>query len=129
MKWLIMASANFPKILTENAGNLSVFRQKRLKRMAYIRLYNMRTVLLHTPNLASVQMVEKAVFRYSQEYTKYQLWKKLPRKMMYQTFCAILEYLEQSGKLHIDKRDGIVYWTWDPEFIEKLRKKGLLSRR
>lgn len=83
--------------------------------------------ILHSPTLESVLMVEKTISKYSQECGKYQLWKKLPRKMMYQTFLVILDYLEESGKIFIDK-DGCVLWTWDPEGIRKLRKKGLIIK-
>jgi len=72
-------------------------------------------------------MVEETIQKYSQEYGKYQLWKKLPKKMMYQTFCVILDYLEKSGKIMIDK-DGCVIWTWNPERIKKLIKEGLILR-
>ncbi len=72
-------------------------------------------------------MVEKTIRKYSQEYGKYQLWKKLPKKMMYQTFQVILSYLAESGKIMIDS-DGIVIWTWDPEGIRKLLAKGLTIR-
>ena len=72
-------------------------------------------------------MVEKTIQKYSQECGKYQLWKKLPKKMMYQTFQVILDYLEQSGKIFIDK-DGIVLWTYNPKRIKELISKGLLIR-
>jgi hypothetical protein len=95
---------------------------------SYIYLYNMgQTMAEHSPTLESVMMVEKAAKRYSQECGKYQLWKKLPRKMMYQTFLAILGYLEQSGKLIVDK-EGCVIWTWDPEGVRRLIKEGLIMR-
>ena len=94
--------------------------------MSYIQLYNMKQVL-HSPTLESVMMVEKTIQKYSQEYGKYQLWKKLPRKMMYQTFQAILDYLKSSGKIMID-RDGIIFWTYNPEMIRTLLSKGLKVR-
>ena len=86
-----------------------------------------RTITLHSPTLESVIMVEKTIRKYSQECGKYQLWKKLPRKMMYQTFQVILEYLEESGKIMIDE-DGIVIWTYDPESIKKILAKGVKLR-
>ena len=86
-----------------------------------------QTAILHSPTLESVIMVEKTIQKYSQEYRKYQLWKKLPKKMMYQTFQVILHYLEDSGKILIDK-DGCIMWTWDPEGIKKLISKGLMVR-
>ncbi len=81
----------------------------------------------HSPTLESVIMVEETARKHSQEYGKYQLWKKLPKKMMYQTFQKILDYLEESGKLMIDK-DGIVIWTHDPSGIKKLVSKGVKLR-
>ena len=84
-------------------------------------------VVLHSPTLESVILVEKTIQKYSQECGKYQLWKKLPKKMMYQTFQVILNYLEESGKIFIDK-DGILIWTHDPEGIRKILSKGVRLR-
>jgi len=83
--------------------------------------------ILHSPTLESVIMVEKTIQKYSHEYGKYQLWKKLPRKMMYQTFQVILNYLEESGKIIIDK-DGCIIWTYNPKRIKKLIKEDLVIR-
>ena len=47
--------------------------------------------------------------------------------MMYQTFQTILKYLEESGKIMIDK-DGIVFWTYNPDRIKKLFAKGLVIK-
>lgn len=80
---------------------------------------------LHSPTLESVIMVEKTIYKYSQQYGKYQLWKKLPRKMMYQTYQVILEYLEESGKIMIDS-DGCIIWTYNPQRIQKLINEDLL---
>lgn len=87
----------------------------------------MKQNILHSPTLESVLMVEKTIHKYSQEYGKYQLWNKLPKKMMYQTFLVILDYLEQSGKIMIDK-DGCVIWTYDPEGIKRILAQGLKLR-
>jgi hypothetical protein len=86
-----------------------------------------QTTILHSPTLDSVLMVERTVQKYSQECGKYQLWKKLPKKMMYQTFQVILDYLKQSGKILIDK-EGCVIWTYNPKRIKKLISEGLLAR-
>ncbi len=82
------------------------------------------TTVLHSPTLESVMMVEKCIQKYSQEFGKYQLWKKLPKKRMYQTFQLILDYLQNSGKIRIDN-EGILIWTYDPEGIRKIIKKGV----
>jgi len=84
-------------------------------------------VVLHSPTLESVLMVEKVAKEYSGELGKYQLWKKLPRKMMYQTFQSILDYLVESNKIIID-RDGKVIWIWDPEGVRKILQKNLIVR-
>ena len=88
---------------------------------------DLEATILHSPTLESVIMVEKAIQKYSQECGKYQLWKKLPKKMMYQTFQTILDYLENSGKILIDK-DGCVIWTYNPEMIRKLVSQGVKLR-
>ena len=87
----------------------------------------MEKSLIHSPTLESVIMVEKVARKNSTECGKYQLWKKLPRKMMYQTFLVILAYLQDSGKILIDKA-GKVVWTYDPEGLQKLRESGVKFR-
>lgn len=72
-------------------------------------------------------MVEKAIQKYSQECGKYQLWKKLPKKMMYQTFQVILKYLQESGKIIVDN-DGCVIWTFNPKRVKKLISEGLIVK-
>jgi len=86
-----------------------------------------QTTILHSPTLESVIMVEKTIQKHSQECGKYQLWRKLPKKMMYQTFQVILDYLEKSGKILIDN-DGCIIWTYNPERVKKLIKEGLVLR-
>jgi len=86
-----------------------------------------QATILHSPTLESVIRVEKTIKKYSQEYGKYQLWKKLPKKMMYQTFQVILDYLEQSGKIIIDK-EGCVIWTYNPKRIKQLISENLIVK-
>ena len=86
-----------------------------------------QTIISRSPTLESVIMVEKTIQKYSQECGKYQLWKKLPKKMMYQTYQKILAYLEESGKILIDK-EGCVIWTYNPKRIKQLKSRGLAVR-
>jgi len=81
----------------------------------------------HSPTLDSVKMVEKTIKKYSQEYGKYQIWKRLPKKMMYQTFQVILQYLEESNKILIDK-DGCIMWVYNPKRIKQLRSQKLFVK-
>ena len=86
----------------------------------------MQAELLHSPTLDSVLMVEKIAKKYSGMYGKYQLWNKLPKKMMYQTFQTIISYLEETGKIIIE--DEKIIWIWDPEAIRKLKEKRLIIK-
>ncbi|MFA4960225.1 MAG: hypothetical protein WC548_01030 [Candidatus Pacearchaeota archaeon] len=87
----------------------------------------MKNQSFHSPTLESVIMVEKTSEKYSGECGKYQLWKKLPKKMMYQTFLTILDYLITSGKIIIDNENCIL-WAWNPKKIKELEKKRLIIR-
>jgi len=59
--------------------------------------------ILHYPQLDTVLMVEEFIRNHSGEYKKRSLWENLPKKMMYQTFCVIFNYLIESGKIAQDK--------------------------
>jgi len=59
-------------------------------------------------------MVEAAIRKYDGEFKKKALWENLPRKMMYQTYCLIIDYLLYSGKISIDT-EGKIGWIFYPE--------------
>jgi hypothetical protein len=84
--------------------------------------------ILHYPRLDSVLIVEKFIYDYSGEFTKKQIWEKLPKKMMYQTFSVIIDYLLYAKRIAVDS-EGKIGWIWDPEGVEKyLKKKHLFWR-
>jgi hypothetical protein len=78
---------------------------------------------VHYPSLKTVLMVEREVEKEGEFRNKRQLWLALPKRIMYQTFLTILDYLEASHKIIID-RDGSVVWIWNPRLIEKVLKSG-----
>lgn len=81
--------------------------------------------ILHYPQLDSVLMVERLIYETSGEFTKKQLWERLPKKMMYQTFSVVIDYLLYSGKIAVDS-EGKIGWIWDPEGVERyLKRKDL----
>lgn len=84
--------------------------------------------ILHYPQLDSVLMVEKFVYENSGEFKKKQLWENLPKKMMYQTFSVIIDYLLYSGKIAVDI-EGKIAWIWDSEGVEKYLKNTKLNWR
>ena len=74
--------------------------------------------ILHYPRLDNVIRVEKLIYDTSGTYTKKQLWDRLPKKMMYQTFSVIIDYLLYSNKIAVDK-EGKICWTWNPKLVRK----------
>ena len=78
----------------------------------------MEQIILHYPQLDTILMVEEFIREHSGEFKKRSLWEHLPRKMMYQTFCVIFNYLLESGKIALDK-EGKIAWIWNPELVKK----------
>jgi len=76
--------------------------------------------IARSPTLQTVLMVERFIDDNSGEYTKTQLFNKLPKKVMWQTFQVIMEYLESINKIVYDKERYVVY-IWNPEFYEKIK--------
>lgn len=83
--------------------------------------------VLRYPRLDTILMIEKAIHDAKSDLTVRELWKSLPKKVMWQTFITVLDYLEYSGKIYIGK-DKHPIWIWDPEGIEKLKKKNLVIK-
>lgn len=94
----------------------------------YISLYNQnlnvesmpkQLKIIHYPRLDTVMMIEDAI-RSAKEYpTKAELLRRLPKKVMYQTFNLVLEYLQRSNKILVTK-DGKIVWIFADS--EKLRR-------
>lgn len=83
--------------------------------------------ILRYPRLDTILMVEEFIQKNSGEYSKKQVWERLPRKTMYQTYCTIIGYLEYSNKITFDREKKIV-WIWDPEGVKKLLGKRLVVK-
>lgn len=88
-------------------------------------LYNMKTI--HQPQLNTILMVENFIKEHGGEFKKRALWESLPKRMMYQTFCTIFNYLEDSKKIARDN-EGKICWIWDPKGVEKYLAKKELAR-
>lgn len=80
-----------------------------------------------SPTLGTVLMVEKTIEHYSGEFNRTELWKKLPKKVMWQTYLVILDYLIENNKIVMDK-SGKIVWIWNPALIRRLEAQGLLKR-
>ena len=83
--------------------------------------------ILRYPRLDTVMMVEGTIRKLDYYPTKMQLWRALPKKVMYQTFSLIIDYLGQIGKVVIKNRE--IIWVWDPEGVKKyLARPDLIVR-
>jgi len=74
--------------------------------------------VLHYPQLDTVLMVEEYIQNYDGEFKKRALWEHLPKKMMYQTFCIIIDYLLYSRKISIDA-EGKIGWIYYPGRVDE----------
>ena len=80
--------------------------------------YTETNEIARSPTLQTVIMVEKFIKDNSGEYKKTELFNNLPKKVMWQTFQVIMEYLENTLRVVYDKEGYIVY-IWNPEFYNK----------
>lgn len=69
---------------------------------------------IRSPTLDTVLMIEKTIEKYSGEFNRTQLWKKLPKKVMWQTYLIVLDYLQNINKIAFDRK-GVIGHIWSPE--------------
>jgi hypothetical protein len=82
-----------------------------------------RTVL-HEPQLDTILMVEKAIKESGSYPTKKELLGSLPKKIQYQTFNRIIEYLEGSNKIVFNGREIIWIFPDNPK-LKKLLESSV----
>lgn len=82
--------------------------------------------IARSPTLQTVLMVEKFIEENSGEYKKTDLFKNLPKKVMWQTFQVIMEYLESVHKIVYDK-EGYVVYIWNPEFFKRIKHRSAIK--
>ena len=70
--------------------------------------------VLRYPRLDTVLMVEKTIYKSKGDKTVSQIWRSLPKKVMWGTFNVILKYLWDTNKIGVDKK-GFVVYIWSPE--------------
>ena len=84
--------------------------------------------ILRYPRLDTVLMVEEFIQKNDGEFKKRSLWEHLPKKMMYQTFSIVIDYLILSRKISVDA-EGKIGWLFYPDDVEKRLKKTHLFWR
>ncbi|MBA7714029.1 hypothetical protein ES703_123042 [subsurface metagenome] len=77
---------------------------------------------VRSPTLQTVLMVEEFIKEHNSEFKKTELFEKLPRKVMWNTFQIIMTYLEDTYKIIIEK-DGVITYIWNPKFFEKIKNR------
>jgi uncharacterized protein len=80
--------------------------------------------VIHYPQLDTVLMVEHFIQEHDGEFKKRQLWEHLPRKMMYQTYSLIVEYLQYSRKISVDA-EGKIGWIHYSEVLKRMKHSEL----
>ena len=106
-----------------------VVRPLKNKRFIYQLIYYLimqaqliKNPFIRSPTLDTVMMVEKVIEKYSGEFNRTKLWKKLPKKVMWQTYLVILDYLESINKIAFDAEGKIAY-IWNPGMLKKLSRR------
>ena len=80
----------------------------------------MKAQTIHMPRLDTVLMVEDTIKGLDYHPTKNQLWRALPKMVMWQTFTTILDYLMESNKIMITKDKKIMWVAMDNKKLKKL---------
>ena len=75
-----------------------------------------------SPTLETVMMIERFIEENSGEFDRTQIWKKLPKKGMWQTYLVVLDYLQSINKIAIDSV-GVIGYIWDPELAKRFAKR------
>ncbi len=63
---------------------------------------------MHSPRLDTIAMVENTIKK-NRNLSKTELWKKLPKQMMYQTFSTAIDYLIELNKIKLNDK-GKIEW-------------------
>lgn len=88
--------------------------------------YGLSNSIARSPTLQTVLMVEKFIRDNSGEFRKTELFNNLPKKVMWQTFQIIMEYLSSVLKIAYDCEGYIVY-IWNPELAERYKDREDLT--
>ena len=85
-----------------------------------------KNIFARSPTLDTVLMIEKTIEEYSGEFNKTQLWKKLPKKVMWQTYLVVLDYLQNINKIARD-RNGVLGYIWSPEIAKRFAHRPAIK--
>ena len=80
-----------------------------------------KNIFARSPTLDTVLMIEKTIEKHDGDFNRTELWKRLPRKVMWQTYLIVLDYLESINKIGFD-RDGFIVYLWNPKLAKIVSK-------
>ena len=95
----------------------------------YISPYIDMPQTIHMPRLDTVLMVEETIRKLDYYPTRNQLWRALPKMVMWQTLGVIPEYLEESNKILVTKDRKIMWIFADTPKSRKLLKTAIPYRK
>jgi len=81
---------------------------------------------IRSPTLDTVLMIERTIDKYSGEFNRTHLWKNLPKKVMWQTYLIVLDYLQSINKIGISN-SGILVYIWSPETAAKFANRPIIK--
>ena len=67
----------------------------------------------NNPTLETIKMVEESIAMNNGKFGKYQLWRMLPRRMMYQTYQEAISHLVWANRIELRNRK--LFWTFDKD--------------
>ena len=79
------------------------------------------------PRLKTIEMVNQTIKDHNREYSIYQLWRNLPKKIMYQTFKIVIDLLIKNNEIVIDSNKKIVYIHKQDKILTKVNREEILS--
>lgn len=74
------------------------------------------------PRLDTVLMIEEAIRNAGGDYSVRQLWQKLPKKVMWQTYLSTLDYLEYTGSIMITPDKHPIWTKLEGKMLEDYQK-------
>ncbi|MBN1386254.1 hypothetical protein JW968_04765 [Candidatus Woesearchaeota archaeon] len=81
-----------------------------------------RLISKHAPTLRTIKMVEKTMEEMDSIFSIADLKKRLPKQVNHNTLIEILEYLEESRKIHVCVKGITWIYNDSPKMKEALRK-------
>lgn len=78
-----------------------------------------RQTKTRSPTLETVGMIEEAISKYSGD-NKTKIWKNLKKKVMWQTYMLVINYLIEINKI-IETEDKKIVYIWNPKVSNKYK--------